>query len=138
SVGIWYGLEEAIRASLESDSTRMSTIGSHIDTIHYAMTQLAMNRYILDTATTSVTVLAATDSIEAILSGMDEYMAAFNSVEVLRDSLRKVDWEDLLLDIASAPAQEDWTESLQTVWTIYLEWLLADGAPMDSLTLMVL
>src|SRR5690606_7751544 len=24
----------------------------------------------------------------------------------------------------------------QTVWTIYLEWLLADGAPMDSLTLM--
>jgi hypothetical protein len=138
SVGIWYGIEEAIRASLESDSTRMSTMGSHIDTIHNTMTQLAMYRYILDTATTSGTVLAATDSVEAILTGMDGYMAAFNSAEVLRDSLRKVAWEDLLLDIASAPAQEDWTESLQTVWTIYLEWLLADGAPLDSLTLLAL
>ncbi|MCB9313799.1 MAG: T9SS type A sorting domain-containing protein [Lewinellaceae bacterium] len=137
-VGEWCGIEEDIRQTFRLDSLDIALRKECLDTLYIAMDELDFYRHMRDTATTSIDSLAATNNIAGILSDMNDYIEAYQGDQYLSDSLRKEAWEGLIVDIANAPDSSDWTEALQTVWTIYLESLIGDTVSFDSLTLLSL
>jgi hypothetical protein len=135
SIGTWHDLEEAIHASFFTDSTTIAQKQSYLDTVYSAMEQLNMYRYMLDTANSSTDSLIAISGISDVMSGMNIYIENVQSQQYLADSLRKENWNDLLASLSIASASDDWTQALQSVWSMYLLWLLDDESNLDSLTL---
>lgn len=82
---------------------------------------IAFYRGVIDTTSSSVDSLNAVLAIDTLQMELETFANGWDSRLVLLDSLRKVALFDMLTQVNAAPASEDWTGALQTVWGTVLK-----------------
>jgi hypothetical protein len=130
-IGAWYSLEQDIYKLMLPDTHYVQLIEGIQDTLDQAWLNILQYRVVLDTTTSSVDSLNAIAGIQAVLQALEGFAEEWDERRYLADSLRTLALHNMLDKIDNAPAADDWTEALQTVWAGYLEWIL-DG--MDTLS----
>ncbi len=121
AIGAWYAIEEDIYQIMLPDPDVVDLQAGIKDTLTQWMEDIVFYRGVADTATSSVDSLNAMRAIDTLKMELDTFDISWNIQLVLLDSLRKVALSALLTQVNSAPASEDWTEALQTVWGTVLK-----------------
>lgn len=125
-VGEWHEIEMAIRQSLNMNSSEIAHQSAHVDTILFALKQIALNQIIIDTTQCSTILQDAIRNIEDILEWVEVWMDDYRAEMHTTDSTRISMWESILDDLSSATVSEDWHVALHDVYTGYLEYLITD------------
>ncbi len=121
AVGIWYAIEEDIYQLLLPDPDIVELQSDITDTLTQWLEDIAFYRGVIDTASSSVDSLNAVLAIDTLQLELETFTIGWDLQWVLLDSLRKVVLFDMLTQVNAAPASDDWTESLQTVWSAVLK-----------------
>jgi hypothetical protein len=120
-VGTWYALEEDIKVILKEEPALKNLRSDIGDTTELLYASIAAEMDIVRNPTSSVQdSLDAIARIDTLMMELDNFSLYWDAQRALLDSLREEALLDLMARVDGAPATEDWTEALQTVWRTVL------------------
>lgn len=131
-IGKWNKFAVDLTQSLTLDTSIQIYIESYEDTLLNRIGSIWYYQNVIDTTTSSVDSLAAIGMIDSLTRMCDTSMVSWLGIMYINDSLSTITWMELANQLDGLPNDQDWTESLQTVWSEYLEWLISDDREMES------
>jgi hypothetical protein len=121
-VGLWYAVEQDIQDIMLSNTDLNILETNILDTTALWHSAIAVQMAIVWEPTSSVMdSLNAVLQIDTLIMELDAFASNWDDHRRFLDSMRQQSLLEMLSDVLSAPATEDWTEAMQIVWSAVLK-----------------